>query len=254
MILTPKNWASFQHYKDRSPSWIKLHKALLDDYEFSCLPTASRALAPMLWLLASEYDAGKISATIDKLAFRLRMTREELSDALSPLLEKGFFDASEPLADRKQDAIPEKRDIVKNIDKTETEATASAAPLDPTVPEREYFVRGREVLGKGAGGLIGKLLKAKGGNVAMARAAIEQASQKQSPAEYVAAICRGPIAAKPLTAHQQERETGRKILDALRDASSRKDSEFQRHDTGDGPASLRGGVRGAIVDLSASRD
>jgi hypothetical protein len=137
---------------------------------------------------------------------------------------------------------------------TEANASGAVAPLDPTIPERDYFVRGREVLGKGNGALIAKLLKAKGGNVAMARAALEQASQKQNPTEYIAAICRGPPAAKPLTAHQQERETGRKILDALRDASSRTNSEFQRHDTGDGPASVRGGVRGAIVDLSASRD
>jgi hypothetical protein len=34
LILTPKNWKSFQHYKDRAPAWIKLHKALLDDYNF----------------------------------------------------------------------------------------------------------------------------------------------------------------------------------------------------------------------------
>jgi hypothetical protein len=56
------------------------------------------------------------------------------------------------------------------------------------------------------------------------------------------------------TAHQQERETGREILNALRDASSRENSEFLRHDTGNGPESLRGGVRGALIDLSSARD
>jgi hypothetical protein len=110
MILTPKNWKSFQHYKDRSPAWIKLHKALLDDYEFACLPVASKALAPLLWLLASEYEDGKIDATLDKLAFRLHMTRGDLANALSPLVEKGFFDASEALAERKQDACLEKEE------------------------------------------------------------------------------------------------------------------------------------------------
>ncbi len=29
MILTAKNWKSFQHYKERAPSWIKLHKGSL---------------------------------------------------------------------------------------------------------------------------------------------------------------------------------------------------------------------------------
>lgn len=117
MILTPKNWNSFQHYKDRSPAWIKLHKALLDDYEFACLPVASKALAPMLWLLASEYEDGKIDATLDKLAFRLHMTRGDLANALSPLVEKQFFDASEALADCKRNAIPEREEEGENIDK-----------------------------------------------------------------------------------------------------------------------------------------
>jgi hypothetical protein len=64
MILTPKNWSSFQHYKDRAPAWIKLHRGLLDDFEFSSLPVASRALAPLLWLLASEFEGGAIDAAI----------------------------------------------------------------------------------------------------------------------------------------------------------------------------------------------
>lgn len=255
MILTPKNWKSFQHYKDRAPSWIKLHKALLDDYEFSCLPVASKALAPMLWLLASEYDDGKITASIDKLAFRLHMTRGELSDALSPLLEKGFFDASEPLAERKHDACLEKEIEEENIGKTEIEATASAAPPDPAIPEREYFERGRKVLGKGAGGLIGKLLKAKGGNVALARAAIEQASQKQNPTEYVAAICRGPPPGKPLTQHQLDQHETRSILDEL-DNFARGGSQSGKADTrmlpdhsGERPQGVRGGTGQDIIDL-----
>lgn len=71
-------------------------------------------------------------------------------------------------------------------------ATVADATLDdPAIPEREYFFRGREVLGQGAGGLIAELLKAKGRNVALARAALETASTKQNPKEYVAAICRG---------------------------------------------------------------
>jgi hypothetical protein len=258
LILTPKNWKSFQHYKDRAPAWIKLHKALLDDYEFSCLPVASRALAPMLWLLASEYDDGKITASLDKLAFRLHMTRGDLADALSPLLEKGFFEASEPLAERKHDAIPEKEGEEENIDKREREnASAIAPPLDPSIPEREYFLRGREVLGNGAGGLIGKLLKARGGNVALARAAIEQASQKQNPTEYVAAICRGPPMVKPQTAHQVERQTGRDILDDIGKFISGSGGEASsgvlRHDTGNGPESVRGRAGGNLIELSPSR-
>ena len=55
MKITPRNWARFQHYNTRRPPWIKLHRGLLDDYQFHTLPLASKALAPLLWLLASEH-------------------------------------------------------------------------------------------------------------------------------------------------------------------------------------------------------
>lgn len=111
MLIVPNNWAELQHYKDRSPPWIKLHKKLLDNYEFQSLPVASRALAPMLWLLASEHKNGVIDATPEKIAFRLRMSESAAKDALKPLIEKGFFSVvdgdSGVLADRKRGAMPE---------------------------------------------------------------------------------------------------------------------------------------------------
>ena len=64
---------------------------------------------------------------------------------------------------------------------------ADAAPD----PEIELFRRGREVLGKQAGGLIAKLLASKNKNIALARAAIEQASTKSDPREYIGAVIRG---------------------------------------------------------------
>ncbi len=108
LSLTPKNWASFQHYKDRKPAWIKLHRVLLDDYDFACLPDASRALAPCIWLLASEYEAGNITASVAEIAFRLRMSESKLQSALTPLINSGFLIASDMLAECYQGAIPEK--------------------------------------------------------------------------------------------------------------------------------------------------
>jgi HNH endonuclease len=96
MGLIPKHWAEFQHYKNRSPRWIKLHHKLLDDFAFSRLPLASKALAPMLWLLASEYDDGNITAPMEEIAFRLRVTDEELRAALIPLIDEGFFNDGLP--------------------------------------------------------------------------------------------------------------------------------------------------------------
>ena len=89
--LIPKNWSNFQHYKDRAPAWIKLHGDLLDDFEFHCLPLASKALAPMLWLLASKYEGGRIPLDYTKIAFRLRCDAKEVECAVKSLISSGFF-------------------------------------------------------------------------------------------------------------------------------------------------------------------
>lgn len=129
MIIQPKNWADFQHYKDRSPPWIKLHKGLLDNYEFQCLPVASRALAPMLWLLASDHERGEIDAAPKKLGFRLRMTEREVADSLGPLIDNGFFlvvsDDSDTLAERKRLA-----DLEAEAEKRKEEAEQRARDFE----------------------------------------------------------------------------------------------------------------------------
>lgn len=110
MRLIPKNWQQFQHYKDRCPPWIKLHRDLLNDRAFMLLPIASKALAPLLWLLASESksEQGDFDASVEELEFRLRLTPKEIETGLRALIDKGFFIvASGVLADRKQPAIPE---------------------------------------------------------------------------------------------------------------------------------------------------
>lgn len=109
MILKPKNWSKFQHYRDRSPPWIKLHRDILNDRVFASLPIASKALAPLLWLLASESKDGSFDAALEELAFRLRIASKDIEQGLKPLIDNGFFvDASGSLAVRFQDAIPER--------------------------------------------------------------------------------------------------------------------------------------------------
>ncbi len=51
-----KNFERFQHYKDRSPPWIKLYNELLDDYSFACLDDAAKFHLIAIWLLASRTD------------------------------------------------------------------------------------------------------------------------------------------------------------------------------------------------------
>jgi len=111
MRLIPRKWEDFQHYKDRAPPWIKLHKGLLDDRVFQRLPDASRALAPCLWLLASESKDGIFDGSTEELSFRVRQSEKWIEAALKPLIDKGFFivvqDASATLAECVQVAVPE---------------------------------------------------------------------------------------------------------------------------------------------------
>ena len=126
MLLQPKNWAIFQHYKDRCPPWIKLHRDLLNDRAYMRLPIASKAIAPMLWLLASESKDGVFDGSLDELVFRLHITPKEYQDGVKPLIDNDFFIlVSGVLAERKQVAIPETEG------ETETETKKKATSVAP---------------------------------------------------------------------------------------------------------------------------
>lgn len=137
MLLKPKNWAVFQHYKDRCPPWIKLHRDLLNDRVFMCLPLASKALAPLLWLLASESKDGVFDGSLDELVFRLHITPKDYQDGVKPLIDKGFFVvASGVLAECYQDAIPEtERETETETKKREKSNRGSRLPVDFVLPE-----------------------------------------------------------------------------------------------------------------------
>jgi hypothetical protein len=132
MLLQPKNWSVFQHYKDRCPPWIKLHRDLLNDRAYMRLPIASKAIAPMLWLLASESKDGVFDGSLDELVFRLHITPKEYQDGVKPLIDNDFFNVvSGVIAECKQVAIPETEGERETETETETEkkATSVATPI-----------------------------------------------------------------------------------------------------------------------------
>lgn len=53
-FLRVRNLGKYQHYRDRNPPWVKLHRDLLEDYDFEQLPDATKAHAMLLLLLASR--------------------------------------------------------------------------------------------------------------------------------------------------------------------------------------------------------
>jgi hypothetical protein len=90
------------------------------------LPIASKALAPMLWLLASESKDGVFDGSLDELVFRLHITPKEYQDGVKPLIDNDFFIlVSGVLAERKQVAIPETEG------ETETETKKKATIVAP---------------------------------------------------------------------------------------------------------------------------
>ena len=143
-----KKWAEFQHYKNRCPPWIKLQKSILDDFDFACLPIASKALAPLLWLLASESTDGDVRIDPDWLAFRLRFSVDDVRAGLTPLIEKGFLIvASEVLAECLQDACLE-GEGEGETEGEEREAIASLSPSGdaPDCPHGEIVAMYHDLL------------------------------------------------------------------------------------------------------------
>lgn len=83
MAIRVKNWAKFQHFKDRRPPWIKLYRDILDDKEWHKLdPVAAKDLVSF-WLIASEYDGDL--PDIETLAFRMRRPESDVLTSISKL-------------------------------------------------------------------------------------------------------------------------------------------------------------------------
>ena len=103
------NFDKHQHYRDRTPPWIKLYNELLDDYRFGKLPDHAKAHLVAIWLLASRSD-NCLPLDGEWVARRINATAPV---DLQVLLEAGFLKANDgaagkPLARRKRNACPER--------------------------------------------------------------------------------------------------------------------------------------------------
>ena len=132
------NFEKFQHYRDRSPPWIKLYNGLLDDYGFAQLPDASKLHLVAIWLLASRFD-NRVPHDPGWIARRINAS--ERVD-LSLLQARGFItvnDGSAPLADCGQDAEPESETETEQKEKKRRNSSADAdAPLPVKSGKKTY--------------------------------------------------------------------------------------------------------------------
>lgn len=81
-----KNWKDFQHYGKRNPPWIKLHRAVIDDYAFCSLPDASKGHLMLLWLYASQNN-GRVPADVPFIEKKLSISGLDLEE----LSARGFL-------------------------------------------------------------------------------------------------------------------------------------------------------------------
>lgn len=91
-FVTICKWEKFQQYKDRRPTWIKAYVELLDHYDFSSLPDATKAHLFGLWLLAAATD-NKIPNDPDWIARRINATTPI---DLALLKSRGFIQYESP--------------------------------------------------------------------------------------------------------------------------------------------------------------
>lgn len=139
-------------------------------------------------LIASLVRAGLIDESETGFAphnWTARQYRSDVTDPTNAVRQKRFRNAHRNAVTTVTVKRPE-----TEVQSTETERKKDAADAAPAGEEVELFRRGKAVLGASSGGLIKQLLAAKDKNIPLARAAIEQASTKQNPREYIGGIIR----------------------------------------------------------------
>jgi hypothetical protein len=100
--MTVRNWAKFQHYKDRNPPWIKLHFELLSSRDWVMLDDAGKLLAVACMLIASRNE-GKVPCDPDYISRVAYIKRVNFK----PLIECGFLDVDSSCKQVLADACPE---------------------------------------------------------------------------------------------------------------------------------------------------
>lgn len=123
--LEMKDWAEFQHYRDRRPPWIKLYATLLTNMDFLEMPEAAQAQLIKLWVLASQLG--------HPLPNKPRFLAGKIGTSgrfhLQHMIAKGFVvpcyqDASTPLAEPEQNARPLSTEVREQRVETSLQPTA----------------------------------------------------------------------------------------------------------------------------------
>lgn len=131
--LRVKNFDQFQHYRDRTPPWIKLYNAVLDDYDFACLPDESKWHLIAIWLLASRTE----NRIPNDAAWIAKRINAENTVDLNVFISGGFLlveqCASTVLAEGSETALDLPRSRETETE-TETEGEGEEKEASPPAP------------------------------------------------------------------------------------------------------------------------
>ena len=142
-FLYVKNWEQFQQYKDRDPKWIKLHRDVLDDYDFDRLTEIQQLHLLKIWLLAAKLG-NKIPYDADWVA---RKIGAQSKVDLKQLVTVGFLCLYESVRECTE-AYTEKETEEEEERETEVEKPLSSSQKrepDRSAEVREVFDYWREV-------------------------------------------------------------------------------------------------------------
>lgn len=142
-FLRIKNWDKFQHYRDRDPPWIKLHRELLEDYEFQRLQDASKLHLILIWLFASHHH-GRIPNDAEFIHKRIGTASPP---DLNYLISKGFLLLEHPDSKMLAECSSDKEAYTEEKDHSVAKATGASAP--PEDPDPVFGVALRFLLRKG---------------------------------------------------------------------------------------------------------
>lgn len=123
-------WATYQHYKDRSPPWIKLHANTMTSQTWVNLDNAGRVLAIACMLVAADTD----NRIPDDPAFMRRRAYLEQDPDFGALVRVGFIELvsdSKGLArERKRAQPPDKRALASGTECASEESRAEESRGD----------------------------------------------------------------------------------------------------------------------------
>jgi hypothetical protein len=138
-MLRIKNWSKHQHFKDRTPPWIKLYRDILDDPDWHELDGDTAKVLISLWLIASEDEthSGLLPCS-RKLAFRLRIKESQLKQYITKLSHWLLQDDINVISDGYQVDAPERERETEKSRETKPRGTRLSAEWTASEKNIEY--------------------------------------------------------------------------------------------------------------------